>query len=149
MCRVTQSQAPSAGPQLTSINGYMLTICRIPDVHSSKGYAGGFGTDPQRFRRHCDRFFSRQSPLQSISTRQNAAPPPPLSAPSSLRQIFVHQPLYRIRLQPIPPPLERFPVALRRQPALECLKINKWGQIPIKRPIRSQKKGDSRRLFCS
>ena len=26
MCRVTQSQAPSAGPQLTSINGYMLTI---------------------------------------------------------------------------------------------------------------------------
>ena len=26
---------------------------------------------------------------------------------------------------------------------------NKWGQIPIKRPIRSQKKGDSRRLFCS
>ncbi len=52
-------------------------ICRIPDVHSSKGYAGGFGTDPQRCRRHCDRIYSRQSPLRSISTRLNAAPPPP------------------------------------------------------------------------
>ena len=37
----------------------------------------------------------------------------------------------------------------RAQEITEDFLNNKWGQIPIKRPIRSQKKGDSRRLFCS